>query len=85
MGFDLMLYFGRLLKKYGTEFPDHFEKEKSAGRHTMFNFLPVTKEDKMLDGKNFSEPRRIERFENNYLNIIKFEEYEFKQAGIKID
>ncbi len=85
MGFDLMLYFGRLLKKYGTEFPDHFEKEKSVGRHTMFNFLPVTKEDKMLDGENISEPRRIERFENNYLNIIKFEEYEFKQAGIKID
>ena len=85
IGFDIMLYFGRLLKKYGTEFPDHFEKENSTGRHTMFKFVPVIKNNKMMDGENISESKNIERFENNYLNIIKFEEYEFKRSDIKID
>jgi len=84
-GFDIMLYFGRLLKKYGTAFPDYFENENRAGRHTSFNFMPVIKDKKMIDGEKDAEPKRIERFENNYLHIIKFEEFEFKDSGIKFD
>jgi hypothetical protein len=51
----------------------------------MFKFVPVIKNNKMMDGENISESKNIERFENNYLNIIKFEEYEFKRSDIKID
>jgi hypothetical protein len=85
IGFDVMLYFGRLLKKYGTAFPDYFEQEIRTGRSTKFNFVPVIKNNKAMDAENISDSKRIERFENNYLNIIKFEEFEFKNSGIKID
>jgi len=84
-GFDIMMYFGRMLKKYGTAFPDYFDKEIAVRRHTSFSFMPVTKNVKQLDSKNIIEKQRIERFENQYLNIIKFEEFEFKPAGIKLD
>ncbi len=84
-GFDVMLYFGRLLKKYGTAFPDNFEKENRRGRHTVFNFTPVLKNKKLLDGENVIEKPRIERYENQFLNLIKFEEYQFRPAGIKMD
>jgi len=84
-GFDIMLYFGRLLNKYGTAFPDNLQNESRKGRHTFFDFAPVMRNQKIIDGDNVRETKRIDRFENQYMNIIKFEEYDFKPSNIKVD
>lgn len=85
IGFDVMTYFGRLLKKYGTGFPDHFDTEATKGRHTFFAFDPVYKEVKLLDGEELKEKKVIERFENKSTNIVKFEAFEFKEVKMKLD
>jgi hypothetical protein len=85
IGFDVMTYFGRLLKKYGTGFPDHFDTEVAKGRHTFFAFEPVFKNVKLLDAEVIKEIKLIERFENKSMNVVKFQEFEFKEVKLKLD
>ena len=85
IGFDVMTYFGRLLKKHGTGFPDHFDTELRKGRHTFFAFEPVFKNVKLLDAEVIKEIKLIERFENKSMNVVKFQEFEFKEVKLKLD
>ena len=78
IGFDNMLYFGRLLKKYGTAFPDKFETEVGYGRHTKFYYEPMMRVRNIMDGKNVIEDMEIMRFENQYINFLEFKEYQFQ-------
>ena len=85
IGFDVMTYFGRLLKKHGTGFPDHFDTEVAKARHTFFAFEPVFKNVKLLDAEVIKEIKLIERFENKSMNVVKFQEFEFKEVKLKLD
>lgn len=81
VGFDLMLYFGRMLKKYGTAFPDYLTKEVDTRRHTIFSFEPVYKVRGQLDAKgNVINQPTIIRYENQYIQIVKFDEFTFWKA-----
>lgn len=79
MGYDDMLYFGRMLKKYGTKF--QFFLDQSIGTdylHTQF------KVNKVLDPQSMRPESRtevIEKFENKYVNILKFDQYQFQLAN----
>lgn len=84
IGFDLTLYFGRLLKKYGTAFPDKFEEESALGRHTKFYFEPMMRIRNVLDGGNLIKDTEIMRFENQYINFLEFNEYQFKPIDMGV-
>ncbi len=84
IGFDVMLYFGRLLKKHGTGFPEHFDQETYIGRHTQFHFEPMMRHRKIMDSGNIIEQQLIKRFENNYTNFVQFKDYEFKALDLGV-
>ncbi len=76
VGYDIMLYFGRMLKKHGTKFQYALEKESAQYLHTRFDFERV-----VLPTTTGVEKPPVERFENKYLNILKFQDYQFQPAN----
>lgn len=83
VGFDLMLYLGRMLKKYGNGFADYLINEPWQGRHTRFKIEPVYQVVKVLDGNSIKEEKIISHYENQFLNLIKFSDFEFVPVTIK--
>lgn len=77
VGYDVMLYFGRMLKKYGTKFQYALEGEEADALHTRFAFERVVRPG-MTTG---IETSQIEQFENKFVNILKFENYQFQKAN----
>lgn len=80
LGYDVMLYFGRMLKKHGTKFQFFLDQEWGDGYlQTQFQFdriFDVDPEQPIDDRLNAP----IERFENKYVNILKFDNYFFQLA-----
>ena len=74
LGHDVMLYFGRMLHKYGTKFQYAFEKDPQKMLHTRFEFERVVQPSRIYGRENAP----IERFENKFVNILKFEDYQFQ-------
>lgn len=80
-GFDIMLYFGRMIHKYGVNFQVHLWKENNAYNHTKFQIEPTYELLVPLDG-NPSETRIpiIRSYENQYLNFLKFKNYQLSKV-----
>jgi len=74
LGFDTMLYFGRMLKKHGTRFQYALESEPDQYLHTRFEFERVVQPTAATGTENLP----IERFENKYVHILRFEDYQFQ-------
>ncbi|MEM9846846.1 MAG: ABC transporter substrate-binding protein, partial [Bacteroidota bacterium] len=75
-GFDNMLYFGRMLKKHGTKFYEFFNREVENALHTTYNLEPITPIVENNYGQEiYGTP---DRFENQYVHILKFEDYYFQ-------
>ncbi|MCB9297632.1 MAG: hypothetical protein H6559_31570 [Lewinellaceae bacterium] len=74
LGHDVVLYCGRMLKKYGTKFQYAFEKDPQQMLHTRFEFERVVRQARTAGWEGAS----IERFENKFVNILKFEDYQFQ-------
>jgi hypothetical protein len=83
-GFDIMLYFGRMINKYGVNFQVHLWKENKVCNHTKFQIEPVYQFMVPLDG-NPTETRTsiISGYENQYLNFLKFKEYQLNKVIIE--
>lgn len=83
-GFDIMLYFGRMINKYGVNFQAHLWKENKVYNHTKFQIEPVYQFTVPLDG-NPTETRTsiISSYENQYLNFLKFKEYQLNKVIIE--
>ncbi|PHN07490.1 hypothetical protein CRP01_05150 [Flavilitoribacter nigricans DSM 23189 = NBRC 102662] len=75
VGYDVMLYFGRMLKKYGTKFQYALEGEEADALHTHFAFERVVRPGTTSG----IETSQIEQFENKFVNILKFENYQFQK------
>jgi hypothetical protein len=73
LGYDVMRYFGRMINKHGTKFQYLLQQEPASALHTRFEFERVVKP---RDGQTENLP--IERFENKFVNILKFEDYQFQ-------
>jgi hypothetical protein len=73
LGYDVMLFGGRMLQKYGTKFQYSLDMEDKRYLHTKFNFEKVVQ-----PGTTGQENRPVDRFENKYINILKFSDYQFK-------
>ncbi len=81
IGFDVMLYAGRMLKKYGTGFRSYLAQEPYEARHTTFKIQPVYRPRKTLDGAGtIKADSIINRYENSYIHILKFEQYKFQST-----
>lgn len=81
-GFDIMLYCGRMLNQYGTSFQAHMWKEKNNYRHTNFDIQPVYEPAGPLDQPQATQQMPIIRhYENQYLNVLEFKDYELNRAA----
>ncbi len=76
LGYDVMRYCGRMLKKYGTKFQYTLEQESSQMLHTRFEFERIVIPTTTGADRNPA----IQRFENKYVNILRFRDYYFKLA-----
>lgn len=78
-GYDIMFYFGNILKKYGTGFLNHFDEYKKNALHTQYIILPtMSHQVNMKDTLSNAIPPYQNFFENNYVHIIKFEDYSWR-------
>ena len=73
LGYDVMRYFGDMISKHGTKFQYRLDQEPASLLHTRFQFDQVVKP---IKGRTENLP--IERFENKFVNILKFEDYQFQ-------
>lgn len=79
LGYDVTLYFGRMLKKNGTRFQYFLDQNPGSGYlETQFQFEPVV--NMTTGGDDKFSTNKIERFENKYVNILKFDDYYFQLA-----
>jgi len=83
-GFDIMLYFGRMINKYGVNFQAHLWKENNTYNHTQFQIEPTYEFLVPLDG-NPAETRIpiIRSYENQYLNFLKFKDYQLNKVTVE--
>ena len=79
-GFDIMLYFGRMIHKYGVNFQTHLWKENKVYNHTKFQIQPIYDNLAPLDGHpNETTSPRIRNYENQSLNFLKFKDYQLNK------
>jgi hypothetical protein len=69
LGYDIMLYAGRMLHRYGTKFNEVLDQVPFSGLETKFNF----QRERNLTNTNSENPSAFDRFANKYVNILKFE------------
>ena len=74
-GYDMMLYFGRMLQTFGNQFQHSIDGEKATGLQTRFEFDPVASSDPVI-----GDQLKTERYENRFVYILKFEDYYFQPA-----
>lgn len=81
LGYDVMLYFGRMINKYGTKFQYYLDKEPiQEALLTEFWF------NRRLSPSPINEEQMsIERFENSYVNLLEFKDYYFQKVQHNIN
>lgn len=77
LGYDVMLYFGRMLKKYGTKFQPQMELEKANGLHMKFAMEPLM----APNPAGAEKPGVVEQYENKAVFILQFQNYYFQPAN----
>lgn len=74
LGYDVTLFFGRMLNKYGTKFQYYLDQESEQYLHTRFEVKPA-----VTNTGNFGLERyNVDQFQNKFLNILEFEDYQFQ-------
>ncbi len=77
-GYDIMLYFGRMIKQFGTGFRNSLDKNSDDYLHTRFDFQRTVTSPKIpSEGQNLN---LFDQYENKFVNILEFEGYQFKKA-----
>jgi hypothetical protein len=74
IGYDVMLYFVRMMAKYGTFFQDRLDGEPAQYLQTRFDIIREVPLSAILE-EDYS---KTNLFENKYVNILKFEDYYFQ-------
>jgi len=76
LGHDVILYFGRMLKNYGTKFQSNLELKPSSLLGTKFGLEPI------LSTKNIIPETQaiIEQYENTSVFILKYQDFFFQPA-----
>ena len=69
LGYDCTLYVGKMLRQYGTAFPQYLQNEPQQTLHTQFNFSPIYRAI-----MNDSDPNgNVSKYENRFVNMLKYQ------------
>lgn len=71
-GYDVTLFTGKMLRRYGLSFPENLDREAFQGLRTRFRFSGVFVEGSVDYGSN-----RPDYLENTFVHLLKFEQYGF--------
>ncbi|RMG77096.1 MAG: amino acid ABC transporter substrate-binding protein [Bacteroidetes bacterium] len=78
LGHDVLLYFGRMLKKYGTKFQMSLEKEPPTPYlRSSFDIERVIFSPNVIN-ENLN---RVDQWENKFVHILEFKNYHFQPAN----
>jgi hypothetical protein len=75
-GYDIMMYFGMMMDKYGTKFQEKIDVESKAYLNTKFEFIREVPLAAALQ-EDFS---KTNLYENKHVYILKFKDYYFQMA-----
>ncbi len=76
LGYDVMLYFGKQLAKYGKDFSKQLDSRPSDVLHGRFNFQrSVTEPSKHKEDLDY-----YDQLENQFVHILKFQEFHLQPA-----
>ena len=78
IGYGVTRYFGRMLATYGPNFLNRLDTEEGKTLYTNYRFRKVTKPDPT--GRIPEDFRRFDRYENDFVHILKFQDYYFQPA-----
>ena len=78
VGYDVTRYFLRMAAEHGTRFQYALEANPEDLLHTSFRFEPVAN---VPAGQNNFENVGVDRFENKFVNILRFKDYTFKRVN----
>ncbi len=71
-GYDVTLFTGRMLAKYGLSFPERLDDEQFQGLRSALRFFPVVLSGDLDDRRN-----EIDYLENKVVYILKFDKFGF--------
>jgi hypothetical protein len=74
LGYDITLYTGRMLSRYGTKFNEVLDVVPFTGLQTKFQFQ---RERNISNNPPSEKPQAFDRFANKYVNMLKFENGSF--------
>ncbi|MBT8218598.1 MAG: ABC transporter substrate-binding protein, partial [Bacteroidia bacterium] len=77
LGYDTMLYFGRQLKDYGANFHQVIDQHPEQMMTSKFAFERFKKDMTPEE----SELEFFDKYENKFLNMIRFEDYRYRRAN----
>lgn len=75
-GYDIMMYFGKMIDKYGTKFQENIDVERDAYLNTKFEFVREVPLSAALN-EDFT---KTNLYENKHVFILKFKDYIFQNA-----
>lgn len=78
VGYDVTRYFLRMAAEHGTRFQYELEKNPEDLLHTRFRFEPVAVVP--ANATSF-ENATLDRFENKYVNMLRFADYNWKRVN----
>lgn len=78
VGYDVTRYFLRMAAENGTRFQYALEANPEDLMHTSFRFEPVAV---VPAGQTSFENATLDRFENKFVNILRFKDYGFKRVN----
>ena len=74
-GYDVTLYAGRMLARYGLSFPEKQKKEAFKTLRGQFSFARIFGSNAIDDGRNIPD-----YLENTFVHILKFDKFSFVPA-----
>ncbi len=75
-GYDTMLFFSRMMTKYGVYPQNHLANESARYMHTTFAITP-----KFSSSGASETGGAVSTYENSYINILKFEDFQFRKVN----
>ncbi|NJC26275.1 ABC transporter substrate-binding protein [Neolewinella antarctica] len=78
VGYDVTRYFLRMLAENGTKFQYDLPNNPEDLLHTKFKFAPVVDTPA---GQPAVENAPVDRFENSFVNILRFRDYTFRRVN----
>lgn len=74
-GYDVTIFVGRMLARYGLSFPEHLEDGAISGLQGSLSFLKIFGTESVDDGRNAPD-----YWENTFIHILKFNKFGFVPA-----